>query len=183
MNTYEECRQCKLKMNAYKRKLNRQLIILVCGALIITSITAVVSASIVEKAAETQIHSLLQSQRETLEQIYSEQSKEVYNDDFFAPEYISMNLPVNADGSFKSYMDYRKITNKSSKQWNLQQLAVTDEFGMRRFNGNYLAKKSGFYERYYGRISRTKARNYYYCNAFEKNAKQRFDRIQNVRKF
>ena len=58
MNTYEECRQCKLKMNAYKRKLNRQLIILVCGALIITSITAVVSASIVEKAAETQIHSL-----------------------------------------------------------------------------------------------------------------------------
>ncbi len=42
-------------------------------------------------------------------------------------------IPTNQD--FKSYMGYDKITDKTSRQWALQQSAITDENGIRRFNG------------------------------------------------
>ncbi len=43
----------------------------------------------------------------------------------------SLPLPdVNTD--FKTYMDYRKITDKSSVQYDLQQDAYTDSMGIRR---------------------------------------------------
>lgn len=40
-------------------------------------------------------------------------------------------------GSFKSYMDYRAITNKSSLQYELQQLAYTEQ-GYRKIDGKYV---------------------------------------------
>lgn len=40
-------------------------------------------------------------------------------------------------GSFKSYMDYRAITNKSSTQWKLQQQATTN-MGYRMYDGCYM---------------------------------------------
>lgn len=39
--------------------------------------------------------------------------------------------------SFKSYMDYRTITNKGSYAYQLQQQAITDENGLRKINGYY----------------------------------------------
>ncbi len=60
-------------------------------------------------------------------------------------EYISMELPEEADGSFKTYMDYRTITNKSSSQWHLQQLAYTDSEGFRKFNDSYLVAMGTYY--------------------------------------
>lgn len=49
------------------------------------------------------------------------------------------SLPVCAPGStFKSWMDYRKITNKSSRQWKLQQEAYTDDQGFRRIGDYYM---------------------------------------------
>lgn len=44
-------------------------------------------------------------------------------------------LPHHKD--FKSYMGYKAITNKSSQQYQLQQLAYTDENGLRKINGRY----------------------------------------------
>ena len=44
-------------------------------------------------------------------------------------------LPQHKD--FKSYMGYKAITNKSSQQYQLQQLAYTDENGLRKINGRY----------------------------------------------
>lgn len=52
-------------------------------------------------------------------------------------------VPSNSD--FKSYMDYSTITCKSSKQYKLQQLAVTDENGLRTYDGRYcIALGNGF---------------------------------------
>jgi len=59
--------------------------------------------------------------------------------------YELRELPKEATGEFKTYMDYRKITNKSSKQWALQQLAQTDENGFRVFNGKYLVAVGSYY--------------------------------------
>lgn len=40
------------------------------------------------------------------------------------------------DTSFKTYMNYKAITNKNSKQYKLQKLAYTDEDGIRRVDGD-----------------------------------------------
>lgn len=42
-----------------------------------------------------------------------------------------------ADGEFKSYMDYRAITNRKSRQWELQQDAVTKD-GFRIYKGFHM---------------------------------------------
>jgi hypothetical protein len=62
--------------------------------------------------------------------------------------YRLMELPSEADGQFKSYMDYRKITDRTSKQYALQQLCYTDKLGFRRFNGDYVvAVGTGYADR------------------------------------
>lgn len=52
-------------------------------------------------------------------------------------EEISKNKYVSYDSNldFKSYMSYKAITNKSSKQWKLQQIATTNEYGIRCVDG------------------------------------------------
>ncbi|MGN0667226.1 MAG: hypothetical protein ACI4KF_11965 [Huintestinicola sp.] len=47
------------------------------------------------------------------------------------------SLPVpDVDTCFKTYMDYRTITDKSSVQYRLQQEAYTDSMGIRRIDGD-----------------------------------------------
>jgi len=53
-------------------------------------------------------------------------------------ERVPMDLPDNVTGEFKTYMDFRCITNTSSKQWELQQLAYTGEYGFRKIGDKYL---------------------------------------------
>lgn len=67
-----------------------------------------------------------------------QEDKELYS-------YNILELPTEATGEFKTYMDYRKITDKTSKQWNLQQLATTNEKGFRVFNGRYLVAVGTYY--------------------------------------
>lgn len=65
---------------------------------------------------------------------------------------LCVSIPVNAmtydvpsNSDFKSYMDFKTITCKSSKQYKLQQLAVTDENGLRTYDGRYcIALGNGF---------------------------------------
>lgn len=47
----------------------------------------------------------------------------------------SLPLP-GVDTAFKTYMDYRAITDKESVQYDLQQLAYTDSQGIRRIDGD-----------------------------------------------
>lgn len=50
---------------------------------------------------------------------------------------IPVDLPSASNNSFKSYMDYRMITDTSSCQWKLQQNAYTDENGLRKIDEFY----------------------------------------------
>lgn len=48
-------------------------------------------------------------------------------------------VPVCAPNStFKSWMDYRKITSTRSRQWKLQQYATTDESGFRKIDEYFM---------------------------------------------
>lgn len=65
--------------------------------------------------------------------------------------YNKKELPTNADGAFKTYMDYRTIKNQASKQWHLQQLATTNDEGFRVFNGKYLIAVGTYYSKDVGK--------------------------------
>lgn len=68
--------------------------------------------------------------------------------EFIEIEYIRYNeldLPEEADGKFKTYMDYRKITNKDSKQWKLQEQAWTEGRGFRKIGEHFLVAVGTFY--------------------------------------
>ena len=47
-----------------------------------------------------------------------------------------VSLPI-IENSFKSFMDYRAITDVSSKQWKMQERASTDEDGLRKIDKYY----------------------------------------------
>ena len=55
-----------------------------------------------------------------------------------------MKIP-NCDTSFKAYMDYRCITNKTSDQYKLQLSAWTDDMGLRRVDDYYLVAMGTYY--------------------------------------
>ena len=49
------------------------------------------------------------------------------------------------DTSFKAYMDYRCITDDTTKQWEIQQNAWTDNDGFRRVNNDYIVAMGTYY--------------------------------------
>ena len=49
----------------------------------------------------------------------------------------TITLPSIENNGFKTYMDYRMITDTSSKQWEMQQSAYTDENGLRKIDDYY----------------------------------------------
>ncbi|XCH78863.1 MAG: hypothetical protein WHF31_15275 [Candidatus Dehalobacter alkaniphilus] len=56
-----------------------------------------------------------------------------------AKEPVYKTMPVcSTTSTFKSWMDYSKITSQTSRQWKLQQTAKTDTYGFRRYNGYYM---------------------------------------------
>ncbi len=61
------------------------------------------------------------------------------------PQLVAKQLPEHTSGRFKTYMDYRTITDKSSAQWQLQQAAVTDFRGFRRYDGKYMVAVGTYY--------------------------------------
>lgn len=52
-------------------------------------------------------------------------------------EYFEMQMP-NVQGERKTWLDYRTITSKISRQYELQQGAWTDENGLRRYGEHYM---------------------------------------------
>ena len=55
-----------------------------------------------------------------------------------------MNIP-NYDTSFKTYMDYRCITDKTSAQYMLQIDAYTDDMGLRKYGNYYIVAMGTYY--------------------------------------
>jgi len=63
-------------------------------------------------------------------------------------EGISLNVPTSPESNtgFKAWMDFRTITSRSSKQWELQQDAVTDpQTGIRMYDGRYMVALGTYY--------------------------------------
>lgn len=54
------------------------------------------------------------------------------------------SYPVSGDKA-KTYMDYRKITDRTSKQYALQQRASTDDHGLRTLRGRYMVAVGSYF--------------------------------------
>jgi len=66
------------------------------------------------------------------------------------PAYEILPLPDATDGSFKSWMDYRVITDVKSKQYALQQEARTDGTGLRMVEDKFIVAMATAYADYIG---------------------------------
>ena len=80
------------------------------------------------------------------------------NEDFYEPEtetvedvYVSVleGAISQARCYFKSWMDWRSITYRNSRQWRMQQIAYTCDYGFRRVDGLYMIAL-GTYFLYHG---------------------------------
>ena len=64
---------------------------------------------------------------------------------------VPMEIPIETldiptcNTEFKTYMDYRCITDKTSAQYELQQFAWTDEDGFRRIDNDYIVAMGTYY--------------------------------------
>ena len=64
---------------------------------------------------------------------------------FGTPVHAGRIYDVPTNSSFKSYMSFKTITSVNSRQYKLQQQCVTNELGLRVFNGYYtIAIGTGF---------------------------------------
>lgn len=57
---------------------------------------------------------------------------------------IKLEVP-DCDTSFKAYMDYNCITDDTTKQWELQQTAYTDKYGLRKIGTDYCVAVGSYY--------------------------------------
>ena len=149
MNTYEECRECNKKMRAFKRnqikKQRREIAgILVMMVVLFGYLIWQVNRNLEPNLIEVIKPVYIETTQET-DQILTEYNTIESYGEIEGSGYVSMGLPEDAGGSFKTYMDYKKITNKSSRQWHLQQLAYTDSAGFRKFNDSYLVAVGTYY--------------------------------------
>lgn len=93
------------------------------------------------------------AEAETSEEVVVEQVDN-YNgrDQIPATQYASLEaipgipyeVPEKESGA-KRFMDYRTITDRTTSQWVLQQEAVTDEYGFRRYGGAYMVAMGTYY--------------------------------------
>lgn len=67
-----------------------------------------------------------------------------------APENHGLFIPPEAS-AFKTWMDYRKISDRSSAQWKLQQLCETNALGFRTYDGCYIVAVGSFYSNRIGK--------------------------------
>ncbi len=70
------------------------------------------------------------------------------------PNVEALTVPDEVTGEFKTYMDYRTITSRSSIQWQLQQQANTNEVGLREIEGRVLVAVGTHYAEKAGQILR-----------------------------
>lgn len=93
----------------------------------------------VEKSSNDVVSTIIQAQK-------PEDYVEVVNLIEFKSNTLDMEIP-NIDNSFKSYMDYRHITDKTSKQYEMKQESVTDGLGFRKYNGMYMIAVGSYYSK------------------------------------
>lgn len=146
MYNYEKCSVCQQKIRRVQTQ-KRQFILMMTVLLIVfgyliwqvnRNIERELEVVTMYKPIFTEVLPEPYQVSKVEEIIGVQEDKELYS-------YNTLELPTEATGEFKTYMDYRKITDKTSKQWNLQQLATTNEKGFRVFNGRYLVAVGTYY--------------------------------------
>ena len=65
---------------------------------------------------------------------------------------ISREIPTATSGSFKSFMDYRMITDKTSNQYELQKQAITSKDGFRMLDGRFMVAMGTYYAEEVGKM-------------------------------
>lgn len=107
--------------------MNRKLTLMICLATIIAIILGVLILTF-DKPCDCECDCMVESIIEDTDNIIEETVEETSNDTY----------PVPENRGFKSYMDYRCITSKSSKQYKLQNLyAKTGDYGIRTVNDRF----------------------------------------------
>jgi len=106
--------------------------------------------TVVQSAPETEISSETVSQPETSppvpEPVPTVQGP-VIGECLYDIIFVEYELPENpAYTGFKAYEPYTSITSKSSRQWQLQQDAVTDINGFRLLDGRYLVALGTYFD-------------------------------------
>ncbi len=157
MYNYDECITCKQRMRDFKlrqiKKQKKQFIFMMAMLLIvfgylIWQVNRNIERDMEVKTVYEPIFTEVLAKPHQIdieEEIIGVQAdKRLYT-------YNNLNLPEEVTGEFKTYMDYRTITNMSSKQYSLQQLATTNEEGFRMFNGKYLVAVGTYYAKEVGK--------------------------------
>lgn len=93
-------------------------------------VTALVAASLLMPHPYADTHIFMPEEEPVVKEIIVEEVIE-------EPAAMLVDLPVHDDNSFKTYMDYRMITDTTSQQWAMQQEAYTDENGLRKIGDYY----------------------------------------------
>lgn len=149
MYNYEECVTCKQHMRDFKvrqiKKQKKQFIFMVAMLLIVFGYLIWQVNRNFEEEVVTVYKPIFTEVSARPYQIDIEEEIIGVQADKGLYTYNKLNLPEEVTGEFKTYMDYKTITNMSSKQYSLQQLAYTDEQGFRKFNGQYLVAVGTYY--------------------------------------
>lgn len=114
------------------KKLLSRLLLLITTILFATHTPIQVDEGVIQPHSEPDIVSY-SDDNQVLELDYQEPSRGVERE-----------LP-NVDGAFKTYMDYRTITNQTSTQWYLQQGAWTNTNGVRMYGDRCLVAMGTYY--------------------------------------
>lgn len=135
------------RMRAYRVYKARLLLVIVIG-LITLLVTNALTFAIATRSR--------QSEAIVSEYVVTNSDIEVLPEISTDPDglYIPMSVPEDASGAFKTYMDYRTITDTTTKQWGLQLLATTNEEGFRVYDGYYLVAMGTHYTNQVGDVFR-----------------------------
>ena len=104
---------------------------------------------IVDDISEAIRMTRIEDAREQIEAGASVQTATVPEYDFKCMKPVEYAVPVG-DTSFKSYMDWRCITNTDSDQYHLQEKCWTDDNGLRRYNDYYVIAVGSYYSTHIG---------------------------------
>jgi hypothetical protein len=127
-------------------------------AISLTGATEITKTSIAQTNDDYEIIVAKQEEKKEVEKPKQEVKETTKKEEY--PKFVSRGLPRSsvADGSFKSFMSYKMISSRASKQWEFQQNCFTDENGMRRYVENDIEFYVGALGSFYGSTIGTKYR-------------------------
>lgn len=152
-------------MGTHTRKLtvrrlwNRYWSFVVIGLLFAAIAAVVLSiAAGASEGEEVVLERAMSGETETVTRVQTISELMKVDESVFSEEPVYLSVPAEATAQ-KTYMDYRTITDQSTVQWQLQQLAGTNEYGFREIDGMYLVAMGTYYSDHAGSMFRITLEN------------------------